>query len=271
MSSDGSNYSSHTSDVSNNWNEIKADITHLLADAQLETQQFVLQRFHNIIVDDVWKMELESQEKLRRENSTVNDLRVEINYLEQELNQVRDRRRAELLRLRQAIVKDIQDMENENSEAQVKINKLRKELFEIQHNHQVSHNMTSNMLSSESLELEEEIKKVAEELQNLQNTLFEVDAKYERKMAQAKLLEETMKYELEASCSRIVDYGKDIIKDRELLEDLETELFKAEEISKYTRERLEQVQLERTKIRSSIHGDLFHLYDTKGSKSVHNE
>lgn len=237
---------------SKKWAKAQVDTVAAIKDAELIAKQYEFERLQEEFNQELANKEVEIDTEMREIDAECGDLRIQVQQLEIQLGEIKERRKRNLLAVRQKIQADLKEMEQKEIAHSKQIQQLQEALFAVEEKHKRDILVIQDEAGTSDNLIEIEIQRSSQEIERYRYNLSKTDQIQGRRMTEANQTIEMLKNEISSSYERTKALRDEFDNTQAKLVKLQQTLVKAEEQSQIFHEQLQNAEERKTMMSAEL-------------------
>lgn len=237
---------------SKKWAKAQVDTVAAIKDAELIAKQYELERLQEEFNQEFANKEVEIDMEMREVDAECGDLRIQVQQLEIQLGEIKDRRKRDLLSARKQIQDSLKEMEQKELAHSKQIQQLQSALAAVEEKHKRDISIIQDEASTADHLIEIEIQRSSQEIERYRHNLSKTDQIQGRRMTEASQTIEMLKNEIASSYERTNALRDEFDSTQAKLVKLQQTLVKVEEQSQIYHEQLQDLEERKTMMRAEL-------------------
>lgn len=237
---------------SKKWAKAQVDTVAAIKDAELIAKQYEFERLQEEFNQEFANKEVEIDMEMREVDAECGDLRIQVQQLEIQLGEIKDRRKRDLLAARKQIQDSLKEMEQKELAHSKQIQQLQAALAAIEEKHKRDISIIQDEANTADHLIEIEIQRSSQEIERYRYNLSKTDQIQGRRMTEASQTIEMLKSEISSSYERANALRDEFDNTQAKLVKLQQTLVKAEEQSQIYHEQLKDLEERKSMMRAEL-------------------
>ena len=237
---------------SKKWAKAQVATVAAIKDAELMAKQYELERLQAEFNTELVNKEVEIDTEMREIDGECGDLRIQIQQLEIELGEIKDRRKRNILQVRSIIQHSLREMEKKEIAHAKQIQELQNALNAVTEKHKKDILLMNEESANNDQMIEIEIQRLNTDIERYRKNLTKTDQVQGRRMTEASQTIEMLKTEISSSDERTKALMDEFDSTQAKLVKLQQDLMKIEEQSHIFHEQLMNAEEQKTQMRNEL-------------------